>query len=160
MTGATAPDFAVLLAPHIERVPDGALPAFLARLERGAAERYRLWAEALPEHAEGLLECAAREDAIADRVDRLYPATAPEQVAAMDAAIGPARETYYAVFRGLTPIEQMMIQANAERQGAAAWRGMIAGEDDASVRADLEECARIEEASADFLDSLLADIGP
>jgi hypothetical protein len=158
MTGVTAPDFASLLAPHIERVPEAALPAFLARLERSAADRYRMWAEACPEHAEGLLECAAREDDIADRVDRVYPAHAPEQVAAMDSAFAPAKETYYAVFAGLSPIEQMTIQANAERQGAAAWRGMIDVESDESVRAELEECARIEEASADFLDALLAEL--
>jgi hypothetical protein len=156
MPGVTAPDFASLLAPHIERVPDDALPAFLARLERSAADRYRMWAEALPEHAEGLHECAAREDAIADRVDQVYPATAPEQVAAMDSAFAPAKETYYEVFAGLTPVEQMTIQANAERQGAAAWRGMIEGEQDESVCAALEECARTEEASADYLDTLLA----
>ena len=159
MATVQAPDFATLLAPHIGSVPDDAVPAFLARLERTAAERYRMWAQALPEHAEGLLQCAAREDEIADRVEQIYPARAPEQVAAMDSAIVPAKETYYAVFARLTPIEQMTIQANAERQGAAAWRGMLEQEDDPDVRAVLELCARTEEASADYLDALLADIG-
>ncbi len=158
MPGMTAPDFGALLAPHIEAVPDEALPAFLARLERTAADRYRMWADALPEHAGGLLACAAREDEIADRVERVYPATAPDQVAAIDGAITPAKDTYYAVFAGLTPVEQMTIQANAERQGAAAWRGMLETERDESIRCALEECARIEEASADYLDALLAEL--
>lgn len=158
MSGVNAPDFASLLAPHIQTVPEEALPSFLARLERSAAERYRMWADALPEHAEGLLECAAREDAIADRVEGVYPVTAPDQVAAIDSAIMPAKETYYAVFADLTPIQQMAIQANAERQGAAAWRGMIENERDESTRIALEECARIEEASADYLDALLAKL--
>ena len=159
MPAVTAPDFASLLAPHIGSVPDEAVPAFLARLERTAAERYRMWAEDLPEHAEGLLQCAAREDEIADRVEQIYPAQAQEQVAAMERAIVPARETYYAVFSGLTPVEQMTIQANAERQGAAAWRGMLDQENNKEIRAELEQCARIEEASADYLDALLAEIG-
>jgi hypothetical protein len=158
MTSVSIPDFGALLAPFIGSVPEEAIPAFLARLERTAAARYRMWAEALPDHAEGLLECAAREDDIADRVERIYPATNTEQVAAMDAAIVPARETYYAVFSSLTPIEQMTIQAKAERQGAAAWRGMIEQEGNAAMKGELEQCALIEEASADFLDTLLASL--
>lgn len=158
MPAITAPDFAALLAPHIGSVPEEAVPAFLARLERTAAELYRLWAKALPEHAEGLLQCAAREDEIADRVEQIYPAETEEQVAAMERAIVPAKKTYYAVFSGLTPVEQMMIQANAERQGAAAWRGMLDQENNEEIRSALEQCARIEEASADYLDALLTEI--
>ena len=67
---------------------------------------------------------------------------------------------YYEVFSGLSPLEQMTIQANAERQGAAAWRGMIEQESDPQTRAALEECARIEEASADYLDGLLRVLDP
>jgi hypothetical protein len=158
MTSVPVPDFGALLAPYIGTVPEEAIPAFLARLERTAAARYRMWAEALPEHAQGLMECAAREDDIADRVERIYPATSPQHVAAMDAAIVPAKETYYSVFSSLTPIEQMSIQAKAERQGAAAWRGMIESEADPETRSELERCALIEEASADYLDDLLAEI--
>jgi rubrerythrin len=154
----TIPDFGALLAPHIGSVPERALPAFLARLERTAADRYRIWAEAVPEHAEGLLECAAREDDIADRVEALFPATEPEEIAAMDKAIVPAKDTYYAAFAELSPIEQITIQANAERQGAAAWRGMLENQTNADIRAGLERCAQIEEASADYLDALLADL--
>lgn len=153
----TIPDFGTLLAPHIGSVPARAIPAFLARLERTAADRYRMWAEAVPEHAEGLLECAAREDDIANRVETLLPATAPEDIAAMDDAIVPAKEAYYDAFAELSPIEQMTIQANAERQGAAAWRGMLENETNPDIRAGLERCAQIEEASADYLDALLAD---
>ena len=158
MPGTTPPDFGALLTPFINSVPASALPAFLARLERTAAERYRAWADQLPAHAAGLLECATREDGIAARIDAIYPATAPDEVAAMDAAIVPARDTYYEVFSGLTPSEQMTIQANAERQGAAAWRGMLDGETDPDRRAVLTQCALLEEASADYLDDLLAQL--
>lgn len=158
MSTIPVPDFGLLLAPFISTVPESAVPAFLARLERTAADRYRMWADAVPEHAEGLLECAAREDEIADRVEQIYPATAPEEIAAMDSAIGPARDTYYEVFSHLTPVQQMSIQAKAERQGAAAWRAMIEQETDMETRATLEQCAQIEEASADYLDNLLTDL--
>lgn len=158
MNAVTIPNFGELLAPYISSVPQDAMPAFLARLERTAADRYRMWAEAVPEHAAGLLECAAREDDIADRVERIYPATSPEQVAAMEAAIVPAKATYYEAFSQLTPIEQMTIQANAERQGAAAWRAMIDAEPNGETRAELEACATIEEASADYLDALLEQL--
>ena len=158
MPEVTIPDFGALLAPFIGSVPGAAMPAFLARLERTAADRYRLWAEQLPEHAQGLLQCAAREDHIADEIEKTYPASAPEQITAMDTAIVPAKDTYYAVFSQLSPIEQMTIQANAERQGAAAWRGMLDGEADEAARAVLEHCAQTEEASADYLDALLAKL--
>ena len=155
ITEIVVPNFGELLAPYIGSVPPEAVPSFLARLERTAADRYRMWAEAVPEHSEGLLACAAREDDIADRAEQIYPATAPEQVAAMEAAIGPAKSTYYEVFSTLTPIEQMAVQAKAERQGAAAWRAMIETEENSEVRSALEAMARIEEASADYLDALL-----
>ena len=155
ITEITVPNFGELLAPYIGSVPPEAVPSFLARLERTAADRYRMWAEAVPEHAEGLLACAAREDDIADRAERIYPATAPEQVAAMEAAIVPAKSTYYEVFSTLTPLQQMAVQAKAERQGAAAWRAMIETESNPEIQSALEEMATIEEASADFLDVLL-----
>ena len=158
MTDDTAPDFATLLAPFIDAVPPEAFPAFLARLERTAAQRYRMWAEAVPEHAEGLLGCAAREEEIADCVEQLYPVADPEHLAAMESATGPAREAYYSVFAKLTPVEQMSIQANAERQGAAAWRGMKDQESEPTTQAVLEQCALLEEASADYLDALLVEL--
>ena len=73
MSTVSIPNFGELLAPYIGSVPEEAVPAFLARLERTAADRYRMWAEAVPEHREDLLACARREDDIADRVERIYP---------------------------------------------------------------------------------------
>jgi hypothetical protein len=158
MPPVTIPNFGQLLAPAIGSVPAAAIPAFLARLERTAAQRYRLWAEAVPDHAKGLLACADREDEIADRAEVIYPATTAEQIDAMDRAIGPAKTTYYAIFADLTPVEQMTIQANAERQGAAAWRAMIEPESNEGIKAELEQIARIEEISADYLDALVIEL--
>ena len=152
------PDFGALLAEHIRSVPADAMPAFLAMLERTAAERYRGWAADVPEHAEGLMACAAREDEIADRISAAFHAGAPEAIAAMESAIGPAKETYYAVFSGLKPVQQMAIQAKAQRQGAAARRGMLADTSDAGVNDVLEACASNEEASAGYLDVLLEEL--
>ncbi len=56
MADLTIPNFGELLAPQIGSVPEDAVPAFLARLERSAAQRYREWAASLPEHAAGLLQ--------------------------------------------------------------------------------------------------------
>lgn len=114
-----------------------------------------MWADAIPEHSEGLLQCATREDEIARRVEVLYPAPRADQQEAIKSAITPARDTYYEVFAKYTPIEQMAIQANAERQGAAAWRGMIDANNDGALNAELEDIAQIEEVSADYLDGLL-----
>jgi hypothetical protein len=160
MAELSIPDFGELLAPQIGSVPEDAVPAFLARLERSAAQRYRDWALQLPGHAQGLLQCARREDDIATRIDGLYPATRADQLAAIEAAIGPAVDSYYRVFSNLTTIQQLAVQANAERQGAAAWRAMLDDAADSSAREVLEQCARTEEASADFLDALLNELDP
>ena len=148
------PNFGRVLAPLLGRVDDADRPRFLARLERGAADRYREWAKAWPEQA-GLLDaCARREDEIADRVEALYAASADAE-ALMDALLPEARELYYAAFDGYTIQQQLRIQANAERQGAAAWRAIAAASADATLKDGLETCAALEETSADALDALL-----
>ena len=139
------PNFASLLRPYIEAVAEPARPRFLARLERGAAERYRLWAAEAP-----------GEDEIAERVERLFPADAA-QLGEIEAALPGARDTYYGVFADLAPREQLRIQANAERQGAAAWRLLASQQSDAGVRDELLACAGLEEESALFLEKLLGD---
>jgi hypothetical protein len=154
MSQLEIPNFGELLAPYIGQVPEEQVPNFLALLERGAAERYRGWAREIPDHAEGLLMCAQREDEIADTVDGLFPiddATREE----ISEPLPAARDTYYAVFVNLDLHDQLAVQANAERQGAAAWRGMLEGEPDPEVRSRLEHCALLEEASAAYLDDLV-----
>lgn len=150
------PNFGELLAPMMGAVPELALPRFLATLERGAAARYRLWAEQAgdDETARGLTACAGREDEIASRVEQLVPIDGAGQ-AAIDAAFPAARDAYFEVFAGLSAREQWRIQASAERQGAAAWRGMVAGSTDSDTREVLEGCALLEEENAAYLESLL-----
>lgn len=160
MKEITVPDFAQLLAPYIGEIPQASMPAFLARLERTAAERYRRWAEQLPEHKDQLLKCAASEDEIADRIERVLPAACREDIEIIETNIGPAKETYYAVFSKCSVYEQLYIQAKAERQGALAWQGIAESVSDASIVDELNICSRLEQSSADDLDALLAKIEP
>ncbi len=121
MTQLIIPDFATLLAPYIVAIPQPWRPAFLARLERSAADRYRGWAEAMPEYREPLLACAAREDDIAARIEQVLPAANEQDIETINNTIEPARDCYYAAFATLPLADQLSIQANAERQGALAW---------------------------------------
>ena len=155
MAGIDIPNFGELLAAHLSSVPGEAYPYLLSQLERTAADRYRVWADEVPEHRDGLLACAAREDEIADRVEALFPPT-EEHRALVAAVIPKAKETYYEAFEPYTPVEQMTIQANAERQGANAWQNLKVlypqqGE-------ALDQLSEIEIGSADYLDALLSSL--
>ncbi len=74
----------------------------------------------------------------------------------MTATIAPAKNCYYQAFSSFTIWEQLYIQANAERQGAAAWRMIASQFTDDSITEALELCSSIEEKSADYVDALLA----
>lgn len=149
------PDFARLLGPFITPVPEPSRPAMLCALERFAAGRYRAWADECPAaEREALLGCAAREDDIADRVLALLPAT-PDDQEKIDAEVERARVAYAGVFDDLSLSEKYFVQASAERQGAAAWRGLAAQQDDETIREGLGACAELEEASAACLEGLL-----
>lgn len=150
------PDFAQLLAPFISTIPEASQPAFLAQLERTAAQRYRDWAQALPEHAQGLMKCADREDDIAKRVEKILPAANKLDQKIISETIGPAKNCYYQAFSAFTVWEQLYIQANAERQGAAAWRMIASQFTEQAVIEALHACSNIEEKSADYVDALLA----
>ena len=153
MSMITIPNFGELLAEHLDQVPPETLPYMLSQLERTAADRYRGWAEAVPEYREGLLECAAREDEIADRVEALFPPTEDGRKL-VSKLIPAARDTYYAVFAGHTPWEQMTIQADAEKQGANAWQGLK--EAYPHLADEMDQLSAIELKSAEYLDRILA----
>jgi mannose-6-phosphate isomerase-like protein (cupin superfamily) len=154
---SSAPEFGRLLAPLLGDLSPAVLPAFLARLERTAADRYRSWAQALPAWAGELLQCADAEDEIADRIIAAFPISA-DDAAMLEARLPDARTIYYDAFAGLSPVEQLEMQAAAERQGANAWRSVAARNPGLSneVGAVLASCSALEEASADRVDALLA----
>jgi len=152
MSQLTIPNFGELLAEHLAQVPPEGLPYMLSQLERSAAARYRGWAADVPEHREGLLACSDREDEIADRVEAMFPPS--EEHRALVASLMPAaKATYYDVFDGLSAIEQMTLQEDAERQGANAWQGLKEGYPEKA--AQLDELSQIELGSADYLRSIL-----
>ena len=147
------PNFGELLATQVASLPAGSVPGLLARLERSAGQRYRDWAIEFEHDRDGLLACADREDDIANRVDALFTIS-EEQKHTIDEVAPIAIEIFLGVYAGLSAIQQMTIQANAERQGASAWRGLV----DAypQLNEELELLAKTEESNADYLDGLLA----
>ncbi len=159
MTSVSIPRFGELLAPYISRVPDGTRPRFLALLERGAAERYRMWAAELPEHAAVLLECSRAEDEIADRIEGAFALDEALRTELYE-PLPEATRTYYDAFAPYSVWDQLRIQANAERQGANAWRSIAANHPDPRVVEVLHGCSALEEASADRLDALIATHAP
>lgn len=155
MSKLKIPLFGELLAPFLTPIPAEAKPGALALLERGAAERYRGWADAVPEYRMGLLACAAREDQIANKIDALLPIPL-EQRETVDALIVLAKQAYFAVFENLSVIDQMTIQASAERQGSRAWPGFIPDYPD--IAKDLQSLSEIELVSAEYLDQILKEM--
>lgn len=155
-TRPEVPQFGALLRSHITSVPDEARPAFLSGLERSAAARYREWAEAVPEHAQVLLDCAAREDEIADLVAGLFPVPADVQQA-VDDALPAAVAVYYDVFAPYDVLDQLYLQSEAELQGAQAWVGIAADIDDPATRDVLARCTALEQESAAAVKELLAN---
>jgi hypothetical protein len=142
-TRPAVPQFGALLREHIQSVPSEAQPAFLAGLERSAADRYRSWAEQLPDHADELLACAASEDRIADIVTGLFPIS-NELQAQVDDALPPAVALYYDVFAPYSPGDQLYLQSEAEIQGSQAWVRMSEQITDEAMLASLRECTELE----------------
>ena len=156
MSGRPAPNIAALLAPVIAQLEGPEWPALLARLEHIAGNRYRAWAQRAPALARELLACADREDDISARGAKLF-ALSDVQRARVDGLVPGVREAYAGLFAGLTLREELALQANAERQGAAAWRA-ISGQPvlPDPARAAIAELALLEEANATQLERLLA----
>jgi hypothetical protein len=158
-TWPEVPQFGALLRSHISSVPAAARPAFLSGLERSAAQRYREWAVAAPEHAGALLGCAAREDEIADLVADLFPISVEDRTA-VDEVLPAAVAVYYEVFAPYTVAEQLYLQSEAELQGAMAWVGMADQIDDPAVIAVLDRCTALERESSVVVKDLLATMIP
>ena len=159
MSQLEIPRFGALLAPFISQVPPEVMPRFLALLERGAADRYREWATMLPPHADVLMSCASSEDTIADEIEAAF-ALDPSLRDAVHSPLPGAVAAYRDAFDGLDVWDQLRVQANAERQGAQAWRNIATQIDTPSVLAALTRCSELEEASADRLDDLIATHAP
>ena len=153
---ARLPDVGEELRPLIQALPLAVQPRILARLERGAAERYRAWAASCPDRpqADGLRACAGREEEIAARVEEIFPSQ-PDEQEQMSGVLREVAKVYRAAFAQRPIIEQYAMQAAAERRGAAVWRTLASSFADASVHETLLACAGLEERSAEFLEALV-----
>ncbi len=154
MADLEIPDFPTLLMEPLISVPEESRVGFLARLERAAAERYREWATESTDRAEWLIQCADREDEIADRAEKMFPVL-PEHEEIVSAALSVARRLYAGAFEGHPLEDQIFIQAHAERQGSMAWLGFAAQHSDESIKRRFLELADLEVASAEQVDAAL-----
>src|SRR5262245_39066551 len=113
------PDVAGIFAQLLGRVSVERQPLLLAIAERMAADRYRGWAAEMagPEDRDALHACAAREEEIATRIERLDPDAAVVQRALRDELPDLESITRSVFDRPLT--EQLRVQAMGERLGAA-----------------------------------------
>ena len=150
------PNLAEILRQALQHIDRTLQPLLLAKLERLAAERYRSWASDHPEQSvrEGLLACANREDEIATRVESLEPnASAIQEKLLADHP--ELLELNRTLFEGRPLEAQFAMQAEGERAGAATWRAYAAAASDPSAQELLLSCSPLEQANADFLQTLL-----
>jgi hypothetical protein len=160
MTTRELPSVSDLVRGVLAHVEPRHHPLFIALAERLAAERYRRWAKDTSGAAQrGLLACAEREDAIADRVAALYPDAVAVQ-ATLGADHPELAEMNDALFAGRPLAEQFAIQAAGERAGAGAWRLFASQAPSDEARRTFLACAGLEEKSAVYLESLLAEEAP
>ncbi len=155
-TAGDFPNVAEVLGKVLQRVPRGLQPLLIAVAERLAAERYRGWADEATDAARGggFRACAAREEDIAARVEALYPDAAVIQRDIL-AANPDLEDINRSIFAGRALEQQLAIQAQGERLGAATWRAFAEHADDPKAGATFLDCAVLEETSAAFLEAVL-----
>jgi len=153
---SSLPSVAAEVAPLLARFEPAERPLLLAAAERLAARRYLAWAEGAGDRtlARRMRECARCEDEIADRVEALYEDARAEQ-ARLLARVPELDELGASLFDGRPLREQFVIQAAAERAGAATWRD-FAECAAPPMRTELLACAELEERSARVLEALVA----
>lgn len=151
------PDIGLVIGPLLADVSAADRPFIIAYVERVAAGRYRKWAAEVADagQRDRLLACADREESIASRVEALS-ATAASVQEAFAQAHPELQGAYDGLFAGRSIGAQMRIQANAERLGAATWRALASGANEA-VREVLASCAPLEEESAATLEALISE---
>lgn len=150
------PNVAEILGPVLRRIDPQLQPLLLAKLERLAAQRYRTWASDHPDKSvkDGLLACADREEEIAMRVESLnpYASAIQDKLLSGNPELLDLNRT---LFKGRPLKIQFAMQAAGERAGAAAWKAFAAGASDPAAKDLLQSCSPLEQANADFLQTLL-----
>jgi hypothetical protein len=150
------PNIAEILAGVLRTIDPKLQPMLLAKLERLAARRYRTWASEHPDQPvkEGLLACADREEDIATRVESLEPnaSAIQDKLLSDNPSLLDLNRT---LFEGRPLKVQFAMQAEGERAGAAAWGAYAAAASNQSAQELLQSCSPLEQANADFLQTLL-----
>ena len=149
------PNIVEILRSALQRIDTTFQPLLLAKLERLAALRYRTWAtESEGSIREGLLACADREEEIARRVESLMndAAAIQDRILSENPDLMELNRT---LFAGRPLKAQFAMQADGERAGAAAWNTFAAVTQDPSSQELLRGCSALEQANADFLQTLL-----
>lgn len=149
------PNIVEILRAALRRIDTSLQPLLLAKLERLAAQRYRTWAAQSEESSrEGLLACADREEEIARRVESLIndAAAVQDRIFSENPDLMELNRT---LFAGRPLKVQFAMQADGERAGAAAWNAFAAATQDPSSQELLRSCSALEQANADFLQTLL-----
>ncbi|MEM9620292.1 MAG: hypothetical protein AAF993_01500 [Pseudomonadota bacterium] len=143
------------LAPILDNMSADEAPLLLASLERMAAAKYRAWAESAEDAVErqGLLDCALREEAIAEFIESLNP-DCDRQLRELAGKYPQAQELYDGVMEGQERSEQLRRQADGEL-GGAEFLLQFAAASDGAVAAQFEALACCEEANAKFLRALI-----
>ncbi|MEM8659283.1 MAG: hypothetical protein AAGF35_00235 [Pseudomonadota bacterium] len=144
-----------VLVPVLESAPAEDLPLLLAWLERLAADKYRGWAKQTQDEIEikGLLECAYREDAIAEFIELVEPES-ESRTQALKAQFPDMEAMYDSVLAGQDRREQLRRQAEGELGGATFLR-QFAQAHSGAVAAQFEALAFYEEANSSFLSFLI-----
>ena len=149
------PKLVEILRAALQKVDTRFQPLLLAKLERLAAQRYRAWAAECEDSVrEGLLACADREEEIARRVESLMndAAAIQDRILSENPDLMELNRT---LFAGRPLKVQFAMQADGERAGAAAWNAFAAVTQDPSSQELLRGCSALEQANADFLQTLL-----
>ena len=141
-----------LVAPVLQQIEPEYRAIFIAMAERLAGNRYRMWAEEVPNLKTVLIECAEREELIADKIEGLYP-NAASVITQLKADNPSLQDLLDEIFGDYDHRMQFAIQAQGERRGAARWH-LFAEEDSKNVDTYFE-CADLEIANAVELEKIL-----
>ena len=145
-----------IVAPLMQKIAPENRAIFLAMAERLAGSRYREWTIEVEnvDLKKTLIECAEREELIADKIESMYP-NASEVIAQISADNPDLNNLQDAVFGDYNLRMQFAIQAQGERRGHARWHLFAEKVTDPKAIKIFNDCADLEMASAIELEKVL-----
>ena len=158
MSTQNLPDLLGILTPLFDQCEPQEQRILLAVLERLAAEHYRAWAQTLadPQQKQGFIDCAHREEQIAEAMEALDP-QAKEIGGSLWKRFPNMRELYADTMRPLSHPQQWQVQSVGELGGARLLRDFAEAETNPDARAALLACAVKDEANGRYLEGILQD---